>query len=347
MSIIDGSIEYEIRTIPSLNDLSTEEVKNDLDLISKKELGYRQPNTTYNIGDIVYHKDLPTDWYLECITSGSTGNEDIIFNNVIGTIINDGTVKWAINGIMHNAASHNALYRGADLTDYFNSGEMSTAIANGTFQNIYPGDYIIKTVTIDGTEYENIKWIIGDCDYYLNTYGTSTLTHHVLIFPETPIGCAPMNLTNTTEGGYVNSEMWKTTIPKYVIGIKDAFGISHILKHPEALTNSVSLEKLSGSNLYNIGASKSAGTYNVEVNIFSEVMMFGTRVFSSSAYDIADGNTQISAFSHNKKLIFSNGWIWSRSICDWIAFCGAHQNGFPYALAATDNGIVRPYFLLY
>jgi hypothetical protein len=42
-----------------------------------------------------------------------------------------------------NAGAHNSIYRGKDLTSYFDSGEMSTAIANGTFANIYPGDYMV------------------------------------------------------------------------------------------------------------------------------------------------------------------------------------------------------------
>ena len=35
-----------------------------------------------------------------------------------------------------SAAAHNGIYRGKDLTSYFNSGGMSAAIANGTFDDI-------------------------------------------------------------------------------------------------------------------------------------------------------------------------------------------------------------------
>ena len=42
----------------------------------------------------------------------------------------------------YRGVGHNALFSGKDLTDYFNSGEMSKAIADGTFKNIYIGDYV-------------------------------------------------------------------------------------------------------------------------------------------------------------------------------------------------------------
>ena len=81
------------------------------------------------------------------------------------------------------AAAHNGLYRGKDLTSYFNSGEMSAAIADGSFKDIYPGDYIIKTVTIDGVTYADTKFIVMDLDYFCPwCFGDSgELTHHVVI----------------------------------------------------------------------------------------------------------------------------------------------------------------------
>lgn len=61
--------------------------------------------------------------------------------------------------VENNAGAHNALYREKDLTDYFRSGQMSIAIADGSFRNIFPGDYIIKSVTVNGTTYNDVKWI--------------------------------------------------------------------------------------------------------------------------------------------------------------------------------------------
>ena len=115
MSISDGSIEYEVRTMPSTNDLnisnfahtflddtSANEVRNTLDLASKNELGYRQKNTNYSVGDITYHNTLPTGWYLECTTAGTSGSNDLTINSPsIGGTVTDGTVVWMINTSFH------------------------------------------------------------------------------------------------------------------------------------------------------------------------------------------------------------------------------------------------------
>lgn len=61
--------------------------------------------------------------------------------------------------VQDSAPAHNAVFRSNDLTDYFNSGQMSEAIADGSFRNIFPGDCIIKSVTVNGTTYNNVKWI--------------------------------------------------------------------------------------------------------------------------------------------------------------------------------------------
>lgn len=74
-----------------------------------------------------------------------------------GLKIVDAINSKGIMDIINNyGLSHNSIYRGKDLTSYFASGEMSQAIANGTFKDIYIGDYIIKPITVDGTTY-NVK----------------------------------------------------------------------------------------------------------------------------------------------------------------------------------------------
>lgn len=60
---------------------------------------YRQPNTTYAVGDIAYHASLPTGWYLECTTPGTTGSGDLAISGTITpnvTVVTDGTVVWTV-----------------------------------------------------------------------------------------------------------------------------------------------------------------------------------------------------------------------------------------------------------
>ena len=230
--------------------------------------------------------------------------------------------------IPHTAASHNAFYRGKDLTSYFTSGNMSTAIAAGTFDDIFPGDYIIKSVTVDGTTYSDVKWIVGDLDYHLHHGDTETTAHHVVLFPEDNIGTARMNSTNTTVGGYQNCEMWTTTLPKYTTGIVNAFGSDHVFTHRERLTKAIDSNAYSGAGGMGNGATiYTDGEWtNVTVNLFNEAMMYGHAPFASSGRDTYDCNKQIASATN---------------------FANANSNGEADYHGASNVRGVRPYFLLH
>lgn len=252
-----------------------------------------------------------------------------------------------ITDIYASAASHNAFYRGKDLTSYFDSGEMSKAIAAGTFADIYPGDYITKSVTVDGTTYSNVKWIVADLDYHLHRGDTETTAHHVVMIPESNIGTSKMNNSDTTAGGYQGSYMWGTTIPKYVTGITAAFGSDHVLTHRERLTKQMDANAYAGGGGMGNGATVYTGGewVNVSVNIPNEAMMYGHAPFASSGRDTYDCNKQLAAFRYGQNFTRTS-WCWLRDVASAIYFAVVGGGGgADYSNASGVNG-VRPYFLL-
>lgn len=249
--------------------------------------------------------------------------------------------------IPQSAAAHNAFYRGKDLTSYFASGEMSKAIADGTFADIYPSDYITKSVTIDGTTYSNVKWIVADLDYHLHRGDAETTTHHVVLIPENNIGASKMNASDTAVGGYQGSYMWKTTIPKYVTGITDAFGVGHVLTHRERLTKAIDSNAYSGAGGMENGAAiyVSGEWVNVTVNIPNEAMMYGHAPFASSGRDTYDCNKQLAAFRYGQNFTRAS-WCWLRDVASAVCFASAYAGGEAECNGASNVGGVRPYFLL-
>lgn len=253
-----------------------------------------------------------------------------------------------VPGMIHSAALHNGLYRGKDLTAYFESGEMSAAIATGNFTNIYPGDYIIKSVTIDGTTYSNVKWIVMDLDYHLHAGDTETTAHHVVLMPETTLGTHRMNETNITTGGFLGSEMWTVHIPKVAAGIKAAFGAAHVLTHRELLSNAVDTDvKSCGYNGWT-GAASNWTWADVEVNLCNEPMVYGIRDVSSSFFDVGECTKQLAAFNLNHGLRCSKRqWWWLRAVATSADFAFVDYGGDAgYYYASAADGGVRPYFLL-
>lgn len=270
-------------------------------------------------------------------------------NAVKASVISENIKSELLKVILPStAAAHNSIYRGKDLTEYWDSGEMSKAIEAGTFDDIFPGDYIIKSVTINGTAYNNVKWSVGDLDYHLHRGNTETTTHHVVLFPENNLGKARMNASDTTAGGYQRSEMWTTTIPKYAAGIINAFGSSHVLVHVERLTKAVDANAYAGGGGLGNGATVYAdGEWvNVTCNLFNEAMMFGHASFASSGRDTYDCNKQIAAFRYGQNFT-RDTWCWLRDVASATDFALANFSGEADYYNASNTSGVRPYFLLH
>ena len=246
------------------------------------------------------------------------------------------------------AEAHNAMWGGRDITAAFNNGTVSTNIANGTFRDIFPGDYITKQVTISDKTY-TVNWVIADCDYWINKGDTAVTVHHVAIVPQAPIFDANMNATNTTEGGYMGSRMFKETIPACATGIVNAFGASHILTFRDWLISGMTANQIS-SGLPNFtgGAQWGASPWvSVQCDLMTEKMVLGAPVNSASALDEWCATRQMSAFRLSENLInYNRQWYWLRNIVSSAYFAHVHGAGIARAHNASGSLGVRPFALL-
>ena len=243
------------------------------------------------------------------------------------------------------AEAHNAMWGGRDITAAFDAGTVSANISNGTFRDIFPGDYITKQVTISGTAY-TVNWVIADCDYRLGQGDTETTAHHVVIVPETPIFNSKMNSDNTTENSYNGSYMHKTVIPTVATGLKNAFG-DHIItfrdRIPTYCTNVASRHYLGWT-----GGSAPYGDWVTETcNLMNELMVYGCQVYGQSGVDVTFGFRQLSAFRLSTKLINPNrtDW-WLRDVVSFAAFAIVYGHGNAGTGGASDVFGVRPFALL-
>ena len=246
------------------------------------------------------------------------------------------------------AEAHNAMWGGRDITAAFNNGTVSANIANGTFRDIFPGDYITKQVTISGTTY-TVNWVIADCDYWWHKGDNTAMgAHHVVIVPQTPIFNARMNSTNTAEGGYKGSEMYRNIIPACATGIVNAFGSSHILTFRDHITNGVDTSHVSSGLPQVMGTPNWWGEWvSVQCNLMSEKMVYGAPICAAGAVDNVTATRQMSAFRLSERLInYNRVWWWLRDVGCYGGFAIVYYSGDAHMEFSSGARGVRPFALL-
>ena len=264
-----------------------------------------------------------------------------------------------LNDILPKTAqAHNNFYRGKDITAYYNNGGFTKAVAAGTFDGIFIGDYVTKEITVDGTSIGTEKYLMGHMDYELYAGDSMLTTHHVAVVPQDVLNAnTRMCTTNDTTGGYAASEMWTTTIPKYVAAIKNAFGSGHILKHRELLSNAISASAPAGGGAGWVGSSSGWAWYDVYVNLMNENMVYGGRVFGS-AFDTGERTSQLALFRHDPSARIAGyrnnrtdrKWYWLTAVASASQFALCYTDGYAGYVDASYQDAwsgIRPFFLLY
>ena len=244
------------------------------------------------------------------------------------------------------AEAHNAMWGGRDITAAFNNGTVSANIANGTFRDIFPGDYITKQFQLWDAAY-TVNWVVADCDYWINKGDTAMTVHHVAIVPQQPIFKYPMNGTNTTAGGYAGSSLYKNIISACATGIVSAFGASHILTFRDGISNSVDTSHVASGIPQWTGTPGWWGTWvSAQCNLMSEKMVYGAPICSGGAMDNTMATRQMSAFRLSERLInYNRQWWWLRDVVS-TSFALVSSGGHATAAAASDTNGVRPFALL-
>lgn len=280
----------------------------------------------------------PTDSCLIPIHDG-TGLKKITFANFRAKTV-EGTEAKIAPLLFNNAGAHNAIYRGKSLGSTVTTAQYA-AIKAGTFDDLYIGDYW----TIGGVNYR-----IAAFDYYLNSGDTNCTTHHVVIVPDTCLYNAQMHNTssggwesgaaNTTAGGYVGSDMYKSNLEQAKTTIKSAFS-GHVLKHRIYLTNAVAN-----------GRASSGAWCDSEVDLMCEQMVYGSGIFSP----VSDGSnapanyrvekSQLPLFQHEPSRICNRATWWLRDVITASGFACVDYDGYAHYDNASDSIGVRPAFCI-
>lgn len=232
--------------------------------------------------------------------------------------------------VLDGAGPHNSIYRGQLLGESV-TAEQYQAISSGKFTGLFIGDYW----TIN-----KINYRIAAFDYYYNVGDQNCTTHHVVLVADTSLYNYNMNTTNTTDGGWNGSEMYKTGLNSAKLTINSAFN-GHVLSHRKFLLNTVKSGAVTG------------GIWeSVTVDLMTEAQVYGANTLLARStptifqWTHTVDKTQLPLFRFRPDLIGIRVNYWLQDVCSSVFF--AYVNGYGDAAcyyAAAVLG-VRPAFCI-
>ena len=255
-------------------------------------------------------------------------------NNVTDAINSEGVITTS-------GLSHNGIYRGKNLGTFSTLAEFEAFltthnVSSGLFTDLYLGDYFTLK---DGTY--NKEWEIAGFDTYLHKGDTEMTKHHLALIPKTNLLTSYMNATNDTTGAYYNSYMHQTVIPKVDTAMANILG-SHLLERKALLSNAMTKDIASGAGAGWTGASSGWAWYTVKSCLLSEVAVYGSKVFSSSFYDVGEDCERLPIYQF-KGHSYTRQWFWLRAVASssYFASAGSYGNADD-SYASNSRGGVRP-----
>lgn len=263
-----------------------------------------------------------------------------VFNGIQGTwhtVLTDksGATKTYVDNavnrkveIQNNAGFHNSIYRGKYLGSEV-TAEQYAAIAAGTFDDMYIGDYW----TIDGVNYR-----IAAFDYWLHCGDRECTTHHVVLVPDTNLDTQKMNDSNVTTGGYVGSKMYTSYITTARNKVISAFGSANILSHRQLFSNTVDGNYASNWSWY-----------DSTIDLMSESMVYGAPIGGKAKVDSINFNigidkVQLPLFALDPSRITNRAGWWLRGVVSSADFALVGATGDAGRYSASDSHGVRPAF---
>lgn len=193
---------------------------------------------------------------------------------------------------------------------------------------------------------EYIALMYAAFDYYYNVGDTALTTHHAALIPRgygfaTP---AKMNSSNTTVGSYYNCDMHQIVLPCYAKSLKTALN-NHLLAHRTLLPNAINASAPTMAGAGMTGASNNWAWGTVELQLMNEPQIYGTTIWSSSAYDVGVDYKKLPVFDFINNIQYGRDSFWLRSVVSSTNFANCGNRGNANSYGASNALFVRPLIL--
>lgn len=218
-----------------------------------------------------------------------------------------------LNELIDNPYMHRNVFRGKNLGEFI-TDEQLAAIRDGSFADLYVGDYWEK----DGVRYR-----IADINYWKGVgYQESVQKPHILIVPDTILGSGQMHTSNSTSGGYKSSTMKNARLNQIANSLPDAFK-NILISH----------------RMFSDGA-----WINASVDLMNEVMVHGTCICTDNSNKQTSDTQQLAMFRLVPELKTIGANYWLRNLSSAQTYTLVSQYGDASNDMATSTYGIRPVF---
>lgn len=224
-------------------------------------------------------------------------------------------VGLILKSLLDNPYMRRNVFRGKCLGDSITE-EQLTAIRDGSFDDLYVGDY---------WEIIGVRYRIADINYWKGVgYQESVQKPHILIVPDTILGSGQMHTSNSTSGGYKSSTMKTVRLNQIANSLPDVFK-NILISH----------------RMY------SDGTWiNASVDLMNEVMVHGTYVCTDNNNRQTSDTQQLSLFRLCPALKSIGQNYWLRNVAGSQTYTLISQYGDASSDMATSTYGIRPVFAI-
>ena len=222
----------------------------------------------------------------------------------------------------HYAAQHRNIYRGKNLGTSITNAQKE-AIKNGTFDDIYIGDYWIL---------KDHKWLVADMDYMSHNY------HHLVLIPDEPLYEHQGSSVLDTRTGYPVSSLHSSLVSNELLPAERRMFYDYLI-----------------DSVDDTGRPRSGSWHSMLTAVVpSEIMVYGTRIWSygnDGSEDIhlfTNDTTQLALFRLAPRHIFCNSRYWLRDVVSKTQFAVVLErnelrgNGTANRAKVTSSYGVRP-----
>ncbi len=179
--------------------------------------------------------------YEIAVAKGYTGTESQWLESLIGggqwQTLNARTQILSEMG----GATHNSIFRGKDLGSTI-TGAQYNAIKNGTFDDMYIGDYW----TFGGVKHRiaHFDYFLGRSMYYAEKIQPGdiaaksyhrTTPHHVILLPDASIITGKWHTEDTILQGYYGTNFWNEILPQIYTMLGGYVGAEHLLEFQQTM----------------------------------------------------------------------------------------------------------------